>query len=205
MLQFGRGRSRAAGFPVRISAILERGTVAALVHLSLRPSNMSKTPILSRRPVLVSVLALAGVTLTAVAYATSSPPVQDKGKHDRKSGGDQEGPLEQAMQTMQSSQKRLEGVLQKKDLAAALPLIVDMEHAAQTAKVETPPKAAAIDDAKKKAEFVNGFRKQLIGLQKALCDLEVAAIDGKADDATRIYETVIKPMKKDGHAKYKAD
>ena len=68
-----------------------------------------------------------------------------------------------------------------------------------------PPKADEITDAKKKAEFVAGFRKQLIALQKGLCDLELAALDGKADDAARIYESMIKPMKKEGHAKYKED
>jgi len=83
--------------------------------------------------------------------------------------------------------------------------VVDMQRASLAARVETPPKADEIGDAKKKAEFVSAFRKQMIVLEKALCDVEVAAIDGKADDAARVYETVIKPMKKEGHAKYKGD
>lgn len=133
-----------------------------------------------------------------------TPPPQgghDKqGKHEEK-----ENPLEQAMESMQGAEKRLGKALKEKDLAAALPLVVEMERAAQAAKVETPPKADEIVDAKQKAAFIAGFRKQVIGLQKALCDLEVAAIDGKADDASRIFETVIKPAKKEGHAKYKGD
>ena len=167
---------------------------------------MAKIHFLTRRSVLVSVLAIAAIASTTVTFARSSPIAQEKhekqGKHEKE---EEDTPLEKAMQGMQSAQKRLEKALASKDLAATLTLAVDMQRAAMAAKVETPPKAGEISDAKKKAEFLGTFRKQLIALQKALCDLEVAALDGKTDDATRIYETVIKPMKKDGHAKFKGD
>jgi hypothetical protein len=166
-------------------------------------------PFLTRRSTLITTLAIAAVAFLVSTYASSTPLAQDKqgkqGKHEKNEGDEKESPLEQAMQMMQGGQKRLDKALAGKDLAAALPIVVDMQRAAIAAKVETPPKADEISDAKKKAEFVNGFRKQVIALQKALCDLEIAAIDGKADEATRIYETQIKPMKKEGHAKYKGD
>jgi hypothetical protein len=160
----------------------------------------------TRRPILFSTLAAAVLAFAAVAYAASSPSAPpEQGKHGQQKGGDDETPLEQAMQKMQANQKALEGLLQKKDLAGALPLVVDMQRAAIAAKVETPPKANDINDAAKKTEFVNGFRKGVVALEKSLCDLEIALIDGKADDASRIYDSVIKPAKKEGHAKYKGD
>jgi hypothetical protein len=179
---------------------------------------MQESSFLTRRPVLITTLAASALAFAIVSLAQSSPasvrtidPDSAPEKHESQGGGHQKGgeehesPLEQAMQKMQGAQKRLDKALEKKDLAAALPLIVDMEHAALAAKVETPPMADELTDAKKKAEFVNGFRKQLIALEKSLCDLETAALDGKADDAARIYESVIKSMKKEGHAKYKGD
>jgi len=63
--------------------------------------------------------------------------------------------------------------------------------------------ADAITDAKEKAAFVLGFRKQLIQMEKALLDMETAALDGKTDEAKKIYNDTIKPMKKEGHARYK--
>jgi hypothetical protein len=167
---------------------------------------MPKSHSFTRRPVLLSTIACAALALAAATYAATSASSQLQGKHEKQQkGGDDESPLEQAMQKMQANEKRLGGALAKKDLAAALPLVLEMQHAAQAAKVETPPKANDIADAAKKTEFVNGFRKGIIALQKSLCDLEIALVDGKADDATRIYEGTIKPAKKEGHAKYKGD
>lgn len=172
---------------------------------------MTKIHFLSRRSILVSSFAIAAIAFTAATSARSAPIALDapgaqekhekQGKHDK----DEDTPLEKAMQSMQSAQKRLEKALDKKDLAAALPLVVDMERAAMAAKTETPPKSEELADAKKKAEFVAAFRKQLIGLQKALCDVEAAMVDGKIDDAARLYESGVKPLKKDGHAKFKGD
>jgi hypothetical protein len=164
---------------------------------------MPKPHRLVSRTLLVSTLGLAALALGARSVAESAPA----GAAAERSAlqGDEDSPLAQAMQAMQAAQKRLEGALEKKDLKAALPLVVDMQRAALAAKVETPPTAAEIGNEKKKAEFVNGFRKQIIALEKSLRDLEVAVLDGKSDDALRINETVIKPSKKEGHAKYKGD
>lgn len=182
---------------------------------------MPKIHLVPTRPILVSTLAALALTFTAASLAASSPLMHTgpsapnahgatdaqgaQSGHPKQEGEEHESALDQAMQMMQGAEKRLGKALEKKDLAAVLPLVVEMQRAAQAAKVETPPEAEKLSDAKKKAEFVAGFRKQLISLQKALCDLETAVLDGKADDATRLYESVIKPMKKAGHAKYKGD
>jgi hypothetical protein len=52
---------------------------------------------------------------------------------------------------------------------------------------------------------VKGFRKQMVTLQRALLDLEVAALDDKLDEAAKIFNSTIKPLKKEGHDKYKND
>ena len=114
-----------------------------------------------------------------------------------------DGPLESSMQILQGSTKKLDKALEKGDMAAVLATTLEMQKSVHEAKVETPEKAATLTDAKEKAAFVLGFRKQMIVLEKALLDLEVAALDGKTEDATKIFNDTIKPMKKEGHGKYK--
>jgi hypothetical protein len=165
---------------------------------------MPNLQFLTRRFLFIFALALVAIAFTVATQAKSSPLAQQKqGKHEK--NDDEDTPLERAMQSMQNAQKRLDKMLASKDLTGVLPLVLDMQRATIAARVETPPRAEEISDAAKRAEFVAGFRKELITLDKALCDLETAAIDGKLEDATRIYDSVIRPMKKEGHAKYKGD
>jgi phosphoenolpyruvate-protein kinase (PTS system EI component) len=169
---------------------------------------MQMKSLFARSVVTLSILAVLPLAWFAAGAASVAPDAQQKsekqGKHEKQEE-EQETKLEQAMQSMQSALKQLDKALGRKDLAAALPFVVEMQRAALAARVETPPLADDISDAKKKAEFVAGFRKELIALHKALCDLEIALIDGKADDAARILDTTIKALKKEGHARYKGD
>jgi phosphoenolpyruvate-protein kinase (PTS system EI component) len=169
---------------------------------------MHTKSLFARFAVTLSILAVLPLAWFAAGATSVAPDAQQKSEKQEKHGKqeeEQETKLEQAMQAMQSALKQLDKSLGKKDLTAALPFVVEMQRAALAARVETPPLAEDISDAKKKAEFVAGFRKQLIALHKALCDLEIALIDGKADDATRLLDTTIKALKKEGHAKYKGD
>lgn len=135
--------------------------------------------------------ATAPLALSAMQAKPASPPAA-------------EGPrLEDSMQTLQGGTKRLEKALDKSDMDAALKITLELQKAVYDAKTQVPEKAATISDAKEKAEFVLGFRKQLIAMEKALLDLEIAALDGKADEAKKILNETIKPMKKEGHARYK--
>lgn len=117
-------------------------------------------------------------------------------------GGAAPGDLEGSMQMMQGAMKKLDKAMSdKKDAATLLPLIADMEAAAQNAKSGTPEKVGEVEK-DKKDEFMKGFRHQMIELQRALLDTEAAVIDGKMDDAAKAWDRV-KAAKKDGHDKYK--
>jgi soluble cytochrome b562 len=143
---------------------------------------------------------LSGV-LVLITLA-SAPLMLSAMQHEPKPAAEG-GALEDSMQILQGDTKKLDKAIDKGDMETVAKLAVDMERAVWDAKTKTPEKADSISDAKEKAEFVLGFRKQLIQLEKALLDLEVAALDGKADDAKKIYTETIKPMKKEGHARYK--
>jgi soluble cytochrome b562 len=144
-------------------------------------------------PTLSGVLAL--ITLAAAPLMLSAM------QHEAKPAA--EGALEDSMQILQSDTKKLDKAFDKGDLETVAKLAVEMEKAVWDAKTKTPEKADAITDAKEKAAFVLGFRKQLIQMEKALLDMETAALDGKTDEAKKIYNDTIKPMKKEGHARYK--
>ncbi len=156
-------------------------------HITLLPMKLSN-PTLSGVLVLI-VLASAPFALSAMR--TDSPPVAEGGA------------LEDSMQILQGDTKKLDKALEKGDMETVVKLALEMQKAVWEGKVKVPEKAEAITDAKEKAAFVLGFRKQLIQLEKALLDLEVAGLDGKADEAKKIYNETIKPMKKEGHARYK--
>jgi phage host-nuclease inhibitor protein Gam len=142
--------------------------------------------------------ALAALLVTPITVAAmQAPPQKPEGKHEE-GKKEQEDKLEGLMQTLQGGTKRLDKAFDKKDAAAVLKTAVDMQRAVQDAKLETPPKAGEISDAKQKDEFVKGFRKQMITLQRALLDLETAALDDKLDEAAKIFNATIKPLRKTG-------
>lgn len=116
-----------------------------------------------------------------------------------------DGKLDAAMQTLQSGQQKIGRALDKKEFEIVLAQVVEMERAILDAKLEKPHTADAVKEADKKKEFLAGYRKQLIELQKALLDLEIAALDGKLDEAKKVFEERIKAVKKAGHDKYKGD
>lgn len=149
-------------------------------------------------------LALAALVTTPLALAAaqgpSKPESRQEGKPHHEDGG-----LEGAMQALNGGMKRLGKALDKPDLDAVAKTAVEMQKAALAAKVETPHTAGEISDAKEKAAFVVGFRKQIIALERALLDLEMAALDGKGDDAKKIYNDTLGALKKAGHDKYKKD
>ena len=147
-------------------------------------------------------LALAALVSAPIAYAAVQGPPKPDGKADSKDHHE-DGGLDGAMQALNGGMKRMNKAFEKSDLEAVLKTAVDMQQAVLTAKTGTPEKAATLADAKEKAAFVLGFRKQLITLQKALLDLEIAALDGKTDEAKKIFSETIAPMKKEGHSKYK--
>lgn len=136
---------------------------------------------------------LASFGALALARAPSTSPAVAAG-----------GKIDQQMEVLQANIQRLSKSIDKKDGAAALGAVLEMQQAAQNAKVEMPHRAAELADAAK-AEFVRGFRTDMIGLQHALLDAESALVAGKFDDARKIVDDKLKPAKKAGHDKYKGD
>ena len=145
---------------------------------------------------LLFVGAVLATAVSAPLFLGSAQPLPVHGGNEK---------IEHPMEDLNGSLKRLEKALAAKDTAAALPLIIKMQSACQEAKVEAPAKSAEISDAAKKAEFLNGYRKTMIGLQKDLLDIEALLIDGKADEAAKIVAEKVKPSKKSGHDAYKGE
>jgi soluble cytochrome b562 len=143
---------------------------------------------------------LSGVLVLIVL--ASAPFALSAARHDSPPAAEG-GSLDDSMQTLQGDTKKLDKAIEKGDMETVVKLAVEMQKAVWDAKVQVPERAGTITDAKEKAAFVLGFRKQLIQLEKALLDLETAALDGKTDDAKKILNDTIKPMKKEGHSRYK--
>jgi hypothetical protein len=146
-------------------------------------------------------LRLVGVLLAAAVsaplfLASARPAAVHDGANEK---------IEHAMEDLNGSLKRLEKALAEKDAAKCLPLVLKMQVACQDSKVEAPSMAETITDAKKKADFLLGYRKTMVELQKQLLDLEVAVLDGKWEDAAKLVSDKIKPSKKAGHDAYKPE
>ncbi|MEY2806942.1 MAG: cytochrome b562 [Planctomycetia bacterium] len=146
-------------------------------------------------------LRLVGVLLAAAVsaplfLASARPAAAHDGANEK---------IEHAMEDLNGSLKRLEKALAEKDAAKCLPLVLKMQVACQDSKVEAPSMAETITDAQKKADFLLGYRKTMVELQKQLLDLEVAVLDGKWEDATKLVSDKIKPSKKSGHDAYKPE
>jgi hypothetical protein len=151
-----------------------------------------------KTPPTLLALALVLAPISALMLSASDPqpaPVAPAAVAD--------GRLDPLMQTLQSSQQKLGRALDKQDVEVALAQTIEMQKAAQEAKLLAPPKASEISDAAKKTEFLTAYRAQMIELQRALLDLEVAVLGGKLEDGKKIFEERIKAAKKDAHAKFK--
>ncbi len=111
--------------------------------------------------------------------------------------------LDDSMQALQAGFKGLDRALGKGEVEKALVLVVDMQNAAQEAKVALPEKSAEIADGAERTKFLNGYRLKIVDLQRALLDVEVALVEGKPEDAKKVLETKVKPLKKEGHDAFK--
>lgn len=145
---------------------------------------------MSKTSVLVLSILVGSLTAFAFAHPSETSPVGGK--------------LGQSMEAMQANVQRVSKAIDKKDAAAALGAVLEMQQAAQTAKVETPHRAADLKG-DEKDKFVVGFRTDMIAMQHGLLDLEAALVAGKFDDAKKVLDEKLKPAKKAGHDKYKGD
>jgi len=115
-----------------------------------------------------------------------------------------DGPLEGAMHEMDGALKELEQGVTAENRAAALETLAKFQAAVITAKAQPPPHAEKIEE-KKRAAYVNEFRKDLVQALQLACQAELAIVDGKYKDADGLIRNKLKGLESAGHGKFKND
>jgi hypothetical protein len=141
---------------------------------------------------------LAGGLLLAASIAprTRAAVAQEQGEEDTKLAG--------IMQRIRADMKRLGKELEEKDQAASWKTISSVQQHILEAKQESPETAKAKSDTERPA-YVAAFRTKISQVLKASCDLEVAVLAGKFDDAGKVYQEMFGPMQKAGHRQFRND
>jgi len=142
----------------------------------------------------LAVLLGAGYALTP-AFATSAP--QDAAGVVRP----QHSALSDAMANMSDAKRAIRDALEAGDGAAALAALTGFQTHIVAAKAEAPPRAAKMSAAEK-AEFVAGFRSALSNLLRVTCDLELALLEGRLDEATALLREKLGALEDAGHERF---
>jgi hypothetical protein len=117
---------------------------------------------------------------------------------------DEDTKLAGIMQGIRADMKRLGKELESKDQAASWKSIGSIQQHILEAKQETPETAKGKSDAERPA-YVGAFRTKVSQLLKASCDLEVAVLANKFDDAAKVHQEMFGPMQKAGHKQFRND
>lgn len=118
--------------------------------------------------------------------------------------GEQETPLHQNMERIERGLKKL-----RRDLKDAtknttsLETVLEMQDAASKCKLITPPITEKQPEAER-AAFARDYRKQMIGVEKDLRDLEIALLDGDTAKAQELFKKV-SDSEDTGHEKFTED
>ena len=147
---------------------------------------------------LFAVPALATWSPSAAAPATSL--VQDH--HEEHGEHGEEDALHEAMEHMKGSVRRMGKLLQSGNTAECLPLLAEFQSNALAAKGALPDLAEGLEAAERE-RFVTGYRIMMVKLVRTSCDLELALLEGRTEDAQRIFQSELRPMEKAGHAEYR--
>jgi soluble cytochrome b562 len=84
---------------------------------------------------------------------------------------------------------------------ATLKTLHTMQGHAMSAKTEKPANLEEIEEAKR-AEHTAMFRADLSRLLKELCDMEIAVLEGKNEEAAALIRAKLVPTRNAGHGKY---
>jgi hypothetical protein len=104
---------------------------------------------------------------------------------------EKESPLAENMEIIKKVMRKLRrGLSDEEQLPAALPLVVDMQAAAQLCKTELPVMAESIADEDERADFVKRYRLGMIQFQSGLLKLEEAVLNGDSVGAQRVLRTL---------------
>ena len=85
-----------------------------------------------------------------------------------------------------------------------MPVIIEMQAAAQIAKLEVPIMAKGIADEKERAAFVVAYRQGIIATQKMMLELEDAVLAGDLEKCAKLY-TALGDGKDKGHDRFTED
>lgn len=147
---------------------------------------------------LLPVTLLAGGLLLVASIAPRTRAAVAQGHED------EDTKLAGIMQGIRAEMKRLGKELETKDQAASWKSICAIQQHILEAKQESPDTAKAKSDAERPA-YVNAFRTKVSQLLKASCDVEVAVLANKFDDAGKVYQEMFGPMQKAGHKQFRND
>lgn len=147
------------------------------------------------RPVLL--LLLCGLLLAALSAPVFSGPAQEPAAQE-----EEHTVIEDQMKSIKGGMRQLRrGLRDAENLPAALPIILEMQQAAQVSKTEIPKMAAGIDDEKERAAFVSAYRQGMIATQKMMLDLEAAVLEGNLEKCTELYNA-LKDSQDKGHDRF---
>ena len=151
----------------------------------------------------LALVACAALGLAAPWQARAQPLVQEHGAQEQ-AEEHEEGPLGQAMEHMKAALRRLGRAVQGDDAAVALPLVAEFQANVIAAKSQVPHTAEELAGAEKE-RFLGEFRSTMVKLLRVTCDLEMALIESRMDDARRILEDELKAMQEPAHDRFRGD
>lgn len=138
---------------------------------------------------LVALLMLLGCTAAAFAFARDPAATPND-------------TIGQAMRQVDEALEVLAKGVNAENRKASLDELAKLETAVMTAKSQTPDAAEKVDE-KKRAAFVNDFRKTMIETLQFALAAEVAIVDGKYKEADTLIRNKLSAMKSEGHGKFK--
>jgi hypothetical protein len=158
--------------------------------------NLART---SRHVMVVVALAAMALSSWAAPPSNAPPPARGRGR-----GPAMPASLGSAMQDMDRAFRALQAeVADPAKLDQALKDIATMQRDAAISKTLTPPSVNRLAD-DKKAAATESYRLKMVGLMKALLDLEDAVASKKSDDVKKGLQAIEEIMKQ-GHAEFAPD
>lgn len=143
----------------------------------------------------------ACIALGVLAFPSLSSALQDDGVGTE---DEPETVLAGHMEVLESHLAKLRRTLRDEDRRdESLAHIAGIQAAVVASKAEAPVMLPSILEGER-AAFQTAFRREMVGMLKRLCDLELAVLDGETDQARTIFK-VIRKMEDDGHERFTED
>ncbi|MDP6539079.1 MAG: hypothetical protein QF903_02790 [Planctomycetota bacterium] len=146
-----------------------------------------------------SFVLLACLALCVAAASPAQPPAQDGGE-----GDEPLTPLAAQMEDLEAHLAKLRRTLRDETKREeSLGHISAIQSAVVASKAERPVMTDGQPEAEQ-AAFVTAYRREMVGMLKELCELEVAVLDGNTDLARTLFKA-IKKLEDGGHERFTED